>query len=184
MVGGLVFLWPKPEPLPVEIQEITELSAIPAPVLTAISADGEIELKMSQTQRDGAVTWTLRAIRDKDEVRRIFWKTIPKDTALSIPFNSVSPDNKYLFLKQTGVDIFRYFVMTTSGEPIFTEIQTIEFAEQFELEHPEYKITEVTGWGGIDLIVFNTDTVEGDTGPSFWYEVPSRSFIQLSNRFE
>jgi len=182
MVGGLVFLWPKPQEVP--IQEITEPSLTSAPVLTAISADGEIELKMSQTKRNGSITWTLRTIRNEDEVRRIFWKTLPKDTTLSIPFNSVSPDNKYLFLKQTGPDKTHYLVLTTSGDPMFTEIQTIEFAEQFELEYSEYKITEVTGWGGIDLIVFNTDTAEGGIGPSFWYEIPSRSFIRLSNRFE
>jgi hypothetical protein len=184
VVGGLIFFWPKPQTVP--IQEITEVSPnpSPAPILTASSADGEIELKMSQTKKTEAITWTLRVIRNKDEIRRIFWQTMPVDSTLSIPFNSVSPDNKYLFLKQGGSDKTRYIVMTITGEPILFETQTIEFAEKFETDYPEFVITEVTGWGGIDLIVFNTDKAEGGVGPSFWYEIPTRSFIQLFDRFE
>ena len=75
-------------------------------------------------------------------------------------------------------------MLTVSGKPIIPETQTIEFTKLFESEYPEYIITEVTGWGGINLIVFNTDKVEGGIGPSFWYDVASRSFIRLSNRFE
>lgn len=184
LVGGLIFLRPNPVEAPIQEISVTTPSPSPAPMLTASSADGEIELKMNQTRINDSITWTLRTITDEDTVRRIFWKTLPADTELSIPFNSVSPDNKYLFLKQEGPDKTRYFVMTTSGEPIALETQTLEFAEKFEAEQPDYKITEVTGWGGINLIVFNTDTTEGATGPSFWYEVPTRSFIRLSNRFE
>ena len=184
LVGGLIFLRPNPVEAPIQEISVTTPSPSPAPMLTASSADGEIELKMNQTRINDSITWTLRTITDEDTVRRIFWKTLPADTELSIPFNSVSPDNKYLFLKQEGPDKTRYLVMTTSGEPIGQELQTLEFAEKFEAEQPDYKITEVTGWGGIDLIVFNTDTVEGAIGPSFWYEVPTRSFIRLPNRFE
>lgn len=184
LVGGFVFLRPKTKPVEVPIQVMAEPIPSPEPVLTASSADGEVELKMTQAKKDEAITWTLRTIIKKDVKRRIFWKTTPQDTKLSIPFNSVSPDNKYLFLKQEGPDNSRYFVMNVSGELIALETQTIEFAEEFELDYPDFKITEVTGWGGIDLIVFNTDTTEGATGPSFWFEIPTRSFIRLSNRFE
>src|SRR3972149_5869304 len=58
---------------------------------------------------------------------------------------------------------------TTSGEPLSQDSETIEFAELFETKYPDYKITAVTGWGGINLIVFNTDKINGGTGPSFWF---------------
>jgi hypothetical protein len=182
VVGGLVFWWPEPESVPIKV--LTEVSPSPEPILSAISADGEVTLEMNQTKGTDTITWTLTANQAEEVAKTIWWQTMPKDTTMSIPFNTVSPDNKYLFLKQTGTDKIGYLVLTVSGEPIIPETQTIEFAEKFESEYPEYKITEVTGWGGINLIVFNTDKVEGGIGPSFWYDVPNRSFILLSNRFE
>lgn len=184
VVGGLMFLWPKPVGAPIQEITVSSPSPSPEPILTAISADGEIALEMKQVKGAEMITWTLKAGRDKKAFRKIFWQTLSKDMTMSIPFNTVSPDNKYLFLKQSGPDKTRYLVLTTSGEPIMPETQTIEFAKQFESEYPEYVITEATGWGGIDLIVFNTDKIEGGIGPSFWYEVPTKSFIRLSNRFE
>lgn len=182
IVGGLVFWWPRPEPVPIQV--LTEASPSPEPILSAISADGEVVLKMKQTKGAETTTWTLTASQAEEAARTIWWQVLPYDTTMSIPFNTVSPDNKYLFLKQTGPDKTSYLVLTVSGEPIIPETQTIEFAKLFESEYPEYIITEVTGWGGINLIVFNTDKVEGGIGPSFWYDVASRSFIRLSNRFE
>ena len=182
IVVGLVFWWPRPEPVPVQV--LTEASPSPEPILSAISSDGEVVLKMKQTKRAETTTWTLTASQAEETARTIWWQVLPYDTTMLIPFNTVSPDNKYLFLKQTGPDKTSYLVLTVSGEPIIPETQTIEFAKLFESEYPEYIITEVTGWGGINLIVFNTDKVEGGIGPSFWYDVASRSFIRLSNRFE
>jgi len=182
VVGGLVFWWPKPESVPIQV--LTEVSPSPEPILSAISADGEVILEMKQVKGAETITWTLTANQAEEVAKTIWWQVLLQDMTMSIPFNTVSPDNKYLFLKQTGSDKTRYLVLTVSGEPIMPESQTVEFAEQFESKYPEYMITEVTGWGGINLIVFNTDKVGGGIGPSFWYEVPSGAFIRLSNRFE
>jgi len=182
IVGGLVFWWPRPELVPIQV--LIEASPSQEPILSAISADGEVVLKMKQAKETETTTWTLTVNQAEEVAKTIWWQALPQDTTMSIPFNTVSPDNKYLFLKQTGPDKTGYLVLTVSGEPIIPETQTIEFAKKFESEHSEYVITEVTGWGGINLIVFNTDKVEGGIGPSFWYEIPSRSFIRLSNRFE
>ncbi len=182
IVSGLVFWWSRAEPVPIQV--LTEASPSPEPTLFANSSDGEIDLEMNQTKSADTITWTLTASEAQEAAKNIWWQTLPQDTTISIPFNTVSPDNKYLFLKQTEPDKTSYLVLTVSGEPIISETQTIEFAELFESEYPEYIITEVTGWGGINLIVFNTDKAEGGIGPSFWYDVASRSFIRLSNRFE
>ncbi|MFC1627368.1 hypothetical protein ACFL18_02320 [Patescibacteria group bacterium] len=186
VVGGLMFSRFNPSPQPPSINKaITEeTSPNPATTLFATSADGEIALEMNQTKGTDTITWTLIASEGDELAKKIWWQTLPQDTTMSIPFNTVSPDNKYMFLKQEGAGKTRYVVLTVSGEPIMPETQTVEFAERFEAEHPEYKITEVTGWGGINLIVFNTNKIEGGIGPSFWYEIPSGSFIRLSNRFE
>jgi hypothetical protein len=60
----------------------------------------------------------------------------------------------------------------------------LEFSSLFYEKFPGYKITEATGWGGLNLIVFNTVEAEsGKRGPSFWFEVPTHSFIRLSTQF-
>ena len=183
VVAGLVW-WRSNKPESVPIQVMTEASPSPEPILSAVSGDGEVNLEMRQTKGVETNTWTLTASRAKETAKTIWWQVLPQDISMSIPFNTVSPDNKYLFLKQTKADKTRYLVLRVSGEPIMAESRAVEFAEEFESKYPEYVITEATGWGGINLIVFNTDKVEGGTGPSFWYEVPSGAFIRLSNRFE
>ena len=184
VVAGLIFWRPSSSPQPPPIKVITEASPSRAPTLFAISSNGEIALEMDQTKSADTITWTLIASEGDELAKKIWWQTLPQDTTMSLPFNTVSPDYKYMFLKQAGPDKTRYLVLTLSGEPMTPETQTVEFAESFESEYPDYKITEVTGWGGINLIVFNTDKIEGGIGPSFWFDVASKSFILLSNRFE
>lgn len=180
---GVLLLW-RQTAQPAPIQVVTEPSPSPELVLSGESADGKVSLKMSRKQGAETSTWTLTATLAKEAAKRIWTASLPNDTHVSIPFNTVSPDNKYLFLKQAGSDKTRYLVLTTSGEPISKDSQTIEFAGRFEEKYPEYKITAVTGWGGLNLIVFNTDKVSGGTGPSFWFDLSGHSFIRLSNRFE
>lgn len=184
VVGGLMFWQFKPQPVP--IKTITEPNPSPNPeqILYANSSDGKINLEMKPEKGANTTTWTLTARQGEEAAKTIWWQTLPAETMISIPFNTVSPDNKYMFLKQAGPDKNRYLVLTTSGKPLSSGAQTVEFVELFEAKHPEYIITEATGWGGINLIVFNTDKAGGGAGPSFWFDVSGKSFIQLANRFE
>lgn len=184
VVGGLMFWQLKPQPVP--IKAITEPSPSPNPeqIIFANSSDGKINLEMKQEKGASAITWTLTARQGEEAAKTIWWQSLPNETTISIPFNTVSPDNKYMFLKLAGPDKIRYFVLTTSGKPLVSGAQTVEFSELFEAKYPEYIISEVTGWGGTNLIVFNTDKVSGGIGPSFWFDLSGKSFIQLSNRFE
>ena len=182
VIGGLLF-W-RQSPQPATINVIAEASPSPESIQTAESSDGKITLTMSRKRETDTATWTLTAGQAGAAAKTIWWEVLPYDTTMSIPFNAVSPDNKYLFLKQDQSDKTRYLVLTTSREPLSQDAPTIEFAELFEAKYPEYKITAVTGWGGLNLIVFNTDKIDGGTGPSFWFDLSGHSFIRLSNRFD
>ena len=180
-IGGLI-LW-RQAPQPATINVIAEASPNPESVQTGESSDGKITLEMNGKKGTETTTWSLTASQEGAVAKRIWSEALPHDTTMSIPFNAVSPDYKYLFLKQQGPDKTRYLVLTTSGAPLTQESPTIEFAESFGAKYPEYKITEATGWGGTNLIVFNTDKIDGGTGPSFWFDLSGHSFIRLSNRF-
>ena len=179
VIGGIWF-W-RQTPQPASVNQVAEPS--PVPDLTGQSPDGKISLTLKQQPGAETITWTLTASQAGAAAKTIWWQTLPTGTTLSLPLNTVSPDNQYLFLQQNWADGDRYLVLTTTGLPLGKESQSVEFAKAFSAKYPEFKITAVTGWGGVNLIVINTDKISGGVGPSFWFDVPSQSFIQLSNRF-
>lgn len=137
-----------------------------SPKLTDIkSPDGKDTLNVKEEKNKENITYTFTTSK------QIFTKTVPTGTVISVPFNTFSPDNKYIFLQEGNT----YFV------PLKDEI--LDINALFLEKHPEYKITDVTGWGGMTLIVVNTDKVSGGQGPSFWFDVTNQSFIRLSTRF-
>lgn len=156
-----------------------------APRETSVgSPDGKWSLKMKEEKGKEETTYIFWIINLADSSQKeIFRKTVPATTKLEVPLNSFSPDDKYIFLKEIGSSETHYLVLTTSGAPLSEGVLVAEISGLFTAKYPDYVITDVTGWGGVGLIVFNTDKKEGGTGPSFWFELPSLGFIRLSTRF-
>jgi hypothetical protein len=152
-------------------------SALPSTV-TVESPDGKMVLTIISTKNGGNTVWTVSA-----DGREILNETLPAEADITIPFNTFSPDNKYIFLQKTVGGSISYPVLSTGGADISKDGQQAEIAGLFAAKFPEYKITSATGWGGINLVVFNTQKTDGSPGPSFWFEVPSHAFIRLSNTF-
>lgn len=151
-----------------------------APQTTTVgSSDGTHSVTMKEEKNgSGKSTFTF-LISDQT----IYTKTLDSGESFSIPFNAFSPDSKYLFLKETGKSEPSYIALTSEGTPITKDNQTITFSDLFAQKLPSYKITDVTGWASPTLIVINTDKLDGTQGPSFWFEIPTQSFILLSTRF-
>ena len=149
------------------------------------SPDGKFTLDMKEDKGKDTVTYTfLMKDESSGSQKEIYTKTVPAGTTLSIPYNTFSPDNKFIFIKETGSSQTSYFALTTSGAPIAKDAQSFDISSLFRAKYSNYNITEVTGWGGMTLIVVNTDKIDGAAGPSFWFDVSSGSFIQLSRRFD
>jgi len=163
------------------VKDVSVPPAVPiaqaSEAITIGSPDGKMSLTVKQ-QREGEMstfTFTL-----KDEAtgvwKEIFTKTVPSGVNMSIPDNTFSSDNKYVFLKEEGSDTTSYIVITPSG--------ILDTSGMFEAKYEDFVITDVTGWAGPTLLVINTDKKEGGKGPSFWLDVASKSFIRLSTRFD
>ncbi len=162
---------------PITTQAAPQISTVEAP-------DGSHILTMKEEKGKNAVTHTLSISTESDSSQKqIFSKTLEEGSALSIPANTFSPDDKYVFLKESGKNGVSYIVLASSGDPITQDNQTITFSDLFAKKLPDYKITDVTGWASPTLIVINTNKLDGTQGPSFWFEVPTQSFILLSTRF-
>jgi hypothetical protein len=142
------------------------------------SPDGTQTLSM-KTSKTGTETTYSFSVAGKE----IFTKTVDPSISFSIPLNAFSPDNKYVLLKETGPAGESFFVLTASGDPSTQNEQTANITYLFAGKYPNLTIEDATGWGGIDLVVFNTVKGGGSVGPSFWFEMPSHTIIQLSTRF-
>jgi hypothetical protein len=115
--------------------------------------------------------------------KEIFSAMVGSSTYFSIPSNTWSPDNKYVFLKETTPAGFSFFALSATGDPSTQNEQTANITDLFAAKYPSLKINDATGWGGMNLIVFNTLNTGGSVGPSFWFEMPDHAIIQLANRF-
>lgn len=151
---------------------------------TVGSPDGKLALMMREDKGKEDVTYVFTISNSSDGTQKeIFRKTVAIGFKMTIPQNTFSPDDRYVFLKQDGTGATSYLVLSASGAALTKDGQALEIVSLFNAKYPDYVITDVTGWGGVNLIVFNTDKKEGGQGPSFWFEVPAGGFIQLGTRF-
>lgn len=102
---------------------------------------------------------------------------------LEIPYNTWSPDNVYFFLTEGASIAKHYYVFQSSGELFADTIPFISLKPLFEEQVPNYIIEDVTGWAGPTLLIVNTRAKEGGAKVSFWFDVPSQSFMQLGTYF-
>jgi hypothetical protein len=157
----------------------TEIPPVEASQLISVdSPDGTQTISMKTSKNSGMTTYSF-TIGGKE----VFTDTVDPSISFLIPENTFSPDNKYVFLKETGNAGSSFFALTASGDSSTQNDQTANITSLFAAKYPNLKIEDATGWGGIDLIVFNTLNADGSRGPSFWFEMPSHAIIQLANRF-
>jgi hypothetical protein len=154
------------------------INSVSASQLTEVdSPDGKQTLIMKEHWNGNSGTTYALFISSKTEPgeKQIFSKTVGPSEKLLIPYNTWSPDYKYVFLKEDGVHGSSYSVIR--------DFQEVNINQLFAKKYNQYKITDVTGWAAPTLVIINTNKVDGTVGPSFWFDVSSDSFIQLSTRF-
>jgi hypothetical protein len=154
--------------LPVEASGFTSLD----------SPDGKLTLLAKTVKNSSAVTHTF-SVSGKE----IFTITVDPSVTISIPANAWSPDGKYIFLKEEGPAGIKFFALSATTASSVQNDQTANITNLFAAKYPDLKIEDATGWGGVNLIVFNSIKADGSRGPSFWFEMPSHAIIQLSTLF-
>ena len=86
-------------------------------------------------------------------------------------------------MQQSPPTVNNYFIFNASGVPLKDEIKYINIQDLFSQKQPDYSITDVTGWADPNLIIVNAKKNNDGQLVSFWFEVSSQSFIQLSTYF-
>ncbi len=156
-------------------------------VNSARSSDGvhTLTLKKVKSERSTKYTATVSK-KDDGQVVEIFVLEVNPATDISIPYNAWSPNNEYIYFVTTegpGKEK-KYHVYRAEGDLFASDTKTIEVSSRFYEEVKDHIMTDVTGWGSYGTLIINTDTLQGEHGPSYWYDVPSDTVTRLSIRFD
>ena len=169
------------------LAQITPLptSSPPSPQETTMdSPDGSETLSLVKKVNSGSIEYSLFVSSSPEQKKLIFNKNIYPSASLEIPFNTWSPDNSYVFIKEKTPSNDNYLVFKSSGDLFANGSPYVSIQELFKEKIPNYLITDVTGWADNTLLVVNTEGLETNSKLSFWFDVPSQSFMQLATYFK
>jgi hypothetical protein len=155
-------------------------------IVSQVSPDGKKQLKMIiTTNKDSSKTYSLTTTDADGTNQQEIYSVIYMDTAdsMSIPFNTWSPDDKYVFITHIGVSGTEAIVFKANGEPITGTEPSINATEIFKTKITNNLYDETTGWASETLLLINTKTPAGGKGTSYWLEVPTKAIIPLSTQF-
>lgn len=161
----------KPTPTPAQNREVH-------------SADGKMSLAMTgEGKKDGPKKYSffVSEVLGKNK-KTLFEQTVEATASMMLSPNSWSPDNKYLFIQQKQGSIIDSFVFKASGEPFANEVQYLDVRALFEGHKTKYTFKDATGWDDPVLLHVTTMLDANTKGPSYWFEVPSKAFLQLATR--
>ncbi len=160
--------------------------AAPSPTPSATPSPTPAPVVTSQESPDGSTTATLTRTGDvttlavKNTV--IYTAHTGSVTVLSLPANTWSPNNKYLFIKEVNPVVTTYLVMKGDGTPFGKDLPSLDVASYFAANYPGATITEVTGWASPYLLVVNIKNAAG-AKQSLWFDITSHHFIPLAEYF-
>ena len=145
-----------------------------------ISPDGTKNLKMKKTYNSDGTSAFVFTVMDGSGANEHELYIVQSSDNLSIPFNTWSPDNKYLFIQknENGALVFK-----ATGEPITSDQTYFDVGDLITDKVKKVIPKVVTGWASPTLLIVNTVKEDNTKGPSFWFEVPSKAILQLSSQF-
>lgn len=156
---------------------------IPTPYLS--SMDSPEGSKILTLKRDDTTTYSLSVMtKDDSQEHLVFKKDESNQQKLEIPFNAWDPNNAYIFLKEITPIASDYLVIKSSGDLFPSDVPFISIQELFQKKIQNYRIADVTGWAAPNLLLVNAIATTGDQKVSFWFDIPSQSFIQLGTYFK
>ncbi len=147
-----------------------------------ISPDGTKKLDMKTTHNtNGTLTYVFTTTDELGANNQQLYTTIVKGSEnMSIPFNTWSPDNQYLFIQKNGNNAL---VFKASGEPIASGQAYFDVPDLFKAQVKKDIFSRATGWASPTLLIINTITQDNTKGFSYWFEVPTKAIIQLATQF-
>lgn len=149
-----------------DVQLPSNPTPIPETLTTSVeSPDGNQTLNMNLQGSNGLRNYTFTS----DKLN--FTKIVPNSSTMSIPYNTWSPDDKRVFIKED----------TGSQVNFYEEPADINVTDKFIETFPNYHLQDVTGWASPTLLIINANN--GSSNVSYWFDLTSQTFIPLATRF-
>ncbi len=159
----------------------------PPPSTTVLASTNTVSVMDSP---EGSKTLTLEgdtlsvSSKEISEKQVLYKKTADTNTYLEIPFNTWSPDTKYLFIREKNSRAVTYLLFKSSGGPFADEKAFISITDEFQKKVDGYTLEEITGWADPTLLVVNVIDEATQNKRSFWFNVENKAFIPLSTYFK
>ncbi len=183
LFGFFWFFWYQPSvrPNPTDLSRSSQPS-VSSQTNQMHSSDGTMTLKMKSEKRpQGLNVYTFFVLTNSTQMeKQLFSKTVAAGSSIILPANCWSPDNKAVFIKETGPGKLTFLVFKASGETFSGGETYYDIGSLFAQKLPKYILTDATGWASGTLVIIKTNTEDGTKGPSFWFDLTSQSFLQLS----
>lgn len=146
------------------------------------SPDGTVKVTLtSQKQDNNTVSYTITASKITGEGQKyIFTITGDQETSIVLPQNAWSPDNRYLFVLEKKRDIVTALVFKATGEVFTNGAHHLDVTPLFLEKNKTLEIANITGWASPSLLYIQTKTESLTKGPTFWFDIDSKNFLQLA----
>lgn len=169
---------------PLESPTPTEAILPKSQTFSQVSPDGRKKLTMTATPVKTGTTYTFNVSDGSgDNNQQLYTISLPVTETMSIPYNTFSPDNKYLFVSHTTKDGTEAWIFQTDGTPIATDTTYFNAKAIFDSRQTGNTYQEATGWASETLVIINTTRSDGSKSTSYWLEIPSKALIPLSTEF-
>ncbi len=156
-----------------EVSSITKL-------IEASNSDGQYRLVGSSELIKGSVHYSFRVEDAAENSSLLLFETkAADDETYSIPFNSWSSDNKYLFLQLNNSKGKNYYVFKADASLFADGLKYLDVGDYWSQGEREDVIKEVSGWAGPDLLMVYTTKPDGTGSSAYWFMVSSRKFMQV-----
>ena len=167
---------PSPTPAPTPL--------LPLPIITSqVSPDGTHKLTLTTASNRNLTKTYIFATSNSDGTdSQTIYTMNSADDSMNIPFNTWSPDNKYVFLNLQTATGTQAIVMNADGTPLTAADQNLNVTLLFNAQNTGNNYVETTGWASNTLLIVNSTTPAGVT-QSYWFEVPTQAVIPLSSQF-
>lgn len=145
------------------------------------SPDGTMKVILRAKEENSMMTYSFFVddILGKNE-KFIFTKNVNPNIKMAVPLNSWSPDNKYLFLIENKNGTINALIFKASTESFANNQQYLDIESLFAQHKNKHYVTDVTGWASPTLLYVTTASLEDNKkGPTFWFDMDSKTFIQL-----
>ena len=186
----MFFLRPNKQVLPTPKEELETVSIqseiLETPIIERSevrSPDGKMKLIMKKTTSGDNTAYSFSVSGTEEDLRKtVFARTVLTGGSMEMSPNAWSPDNKYFFITEKSGSEVNYFTFRADGEAFSGEKKYIDVAPLFVAKDTGYELYDVTGWASPTLIYLLSKSKSGESGPTYWLEIPSLAIIRPARR--